>query len=317
MVAFAVFVVVAGVLYLGLSDGQQGNLPGVLSDTNVLKQALVSELTQKDTDGDGLLDWEENLWGTDPESTDTDGDGTSDGDEVSAERNPTIPGPDDTMEIPSPAQVVESNEDLNATDFFAQQFFREYVTRRQSDVGINALSQQAIISSSLAALPRVTTSVRYDSSDLIISTKSGKEAVFDFGNRLGAIVNTSGKPDSENELGLLTLLLEEKDRSVIEDFKILADSYKNVREQFSHVPVPAGGVAIHIDMLNSMASVENSILGMSRALDDPVTAMVSLNAYETHAGNLLDALTRLRGFFLENDVIYSPDESGYVMQVTE
>ena len=41
-----------------------------------------------DSDSDGLKDWEELLWKTDPSKTDTDGDGTNDNEEISLNRNP-------------------------------------------------------------------------------------------------------------------------------------------------------------------------------------------------------------------------------------
>ena len=47
-----------------------------------------------DTDGDGLRDWEEDVWGTDPENPDTDGDGLMDGEEVLNERDPNKNGSD-------------------------------------------------------------------------------------------------------------------------------------------------------------------------------------------------------------------------------
>jgi hypothetical protein len=53
-------------------------------------------ISQSDSDSDGLLDWEESLWGTDPNNKDTDGDGTTDGEEVKQERNPNISGPNDS-----------------------------------------------------------------------------------------------------------------------------------------------------------------------------------------------------------------------------
>ncbi|MFH0955871.1 MAG: CAP domain-containing protein [Candidatus Falkowbacteria bacterium] len=47
----------------------------------------------KDTDGDGLCDYEEkNIYGTDPKNPDTDGDGMPDGNEVKRGRNPLGPG---------------------------------------------------------------------------------------------------------------------------------------------------------------------------------------------------------------------------------
>lgn len=44
-----------------------------------------------DTDGDGLTDAEEVLYGTDPTNPDTDGDGVNDGDEIAAGTDPTVP----------------------------------------------------------------------------------------------------------------------------------------------------------------------------------------------------------------------------------
>ena len=51
----------------------------------------------KDTDGDGLKDWEELLWKTDPNKMDTDGDGTPDGEEINLGRNPLKAGPNDKI----------------------------------------------------------------------------------------------------------------------------------------------------------------------------------------------------------------------------
>lgn len=46
----------------------------------------------KDPDGDGLKNWEEAIWNTDPNNRDSDGDGVRDGDEVSIESDPVIQG---------------------------------------------------------------------------------------------------------------------------------------------------------------------------------------------------------------------------------
>jgi len=52
---------------------------------------------QLDSDNDGLKDWEEKLWGTDPNNPDTDGDGVKDGEELKQGRDPLKPGPDDKL----------------------------------------------------------------------------------------------------------------------------------------------------------------------------------------------------------------------------
>jgi len=55
-----------------------------------LRQDQIDRLNQ-DSDADGLKDWEEALYHTDPHNPDTDGDGTPDGEEVKLGRDPTKP----------------------------------------------------------------------------------------------------------------------------------------------------------------------------------------------------------------------------------
>ena len=63
----------------------------------IIKNNLNKKLDTKDTDGDGLPDWQEEIWGSDKNNPDTDGDGTTDGKEVNENRNPTVAGPDDKI----------------------------------------------------------------------------------------------------------------------------------------------------------------------------------------------------------------------------
>jgi len=108
---FAVFVLAlllaVGELFLFFGGG------AMLGKTaNAPKKEIVSEAVrggngQKDSDSDGLKDWEEVLWKTDPRNPDTDGDGTPDGEEVKLGRDPTIPAPGDKIaevEYPSGAK---------------------------------------------------------------------------------------------------------------------------------------------------------------------------------------------------------------------
>ncbi|MDP3997320.1 MAG: hypothetical protein Q8P73_02365 [bacterium] len=74
-----------------------------------------------DDDNDGLSNADEVLWGTDPSNPDTDGDGFYDGEEVAANHNPTIAGPDDALpENFSPGQNLQP---LNAAPLQVDQYF--------------------------------------------------------------------------------------------------------------------------------------------------------------------------------------------------
>lgn len=55
---------------------------------DLFKNTTLENQEEKDSDGDGLYDWQEVLYRTDPEDKDSDGDGVSDGDEVKRGMDP-------------------------------------------------------------------------------------------------------------------------------------------------------------------------------------------------------------------------------------
>lgn len=95
------------------------------------------ERIQRDTDNDGLKDWEEKIYGTNPEKADTDKDGTPDGEEIKASRNPLRAGPDDQLSVALPPP-----EDKNKTQALANEFIGRSLTQviAESIVGGEQLS---------------------------------------------------------------------------------------------------------------------------------------------------------------------------------
>jgi len=114
------------------------------ANNNDLKQQyngpVIAEEIAKDSDGDGLKDWEEALWKTDPNNPDTDGDGTPDGQEIKEGRDPLVPGPDDRLKAPEAGTTTEdgtpspslekfsSATKESLTEAISRQFFNDYLS---------------------------------------------------------------------------------------------------------------------------------------------------------------------------------------------
>jgi hypothetical protein len=98
------------------STGETGNLdPANEGSPNIVNP-------NEDADLDGLTTAEESLWRTDPNNADTDGDSYRDGEEVKAEHNPTIAGPDDKL----PVGFIPGNfRQLDAAPLQVDQFFSD------------------------------------------------------------------------------------------------------------------------------------------------------------------------------------------------
>jgi len=76
-----------------LKQGQKNNYQEFLRKKKKFAKKVKQGKIFKDTDGDGLSDYEEKyIYGTDPKNPDTDGDGMKDGNEVKRGRNPLGPG---------------------------------------------------------------------------------------------------------------------------------------------------------------------------------------------------------------------------------
>lgn len=84
LIVFALILASAGFFYFERSAPDTEAVAGI--ETPQTPDLL------RDPDGDGLKNWEEAIWGTDPNKADSDGDGVRDGDEVSIESDPIVHG---------------------------------------------------------------------------------------------------------------------------------------------------------------------------------------------------------------------------------
>ena len=103
-VAFAV-IVITGAWFL--------SKPGGASLANAEStEALLKSYAIQDTDGDGLPDWEESLYGTDPKKADTDGDGIGDACDGDTDGDTVEDSGDNCPLIPNPGQQDTDDDGL-------------------------------------------------------------------------------------------------------------------------------------------------------------------------------------------------------------
>lgn len=124
------------VVQLIVSDGELSSAP----DTVVIDVA--ADTTERDTDGDGLNDADEdNVYGTDPNNADTDGDGFDDGDEVAAGSDPLDPSSTPlNLPPPDPSTVAPPVDLTTITNLYQRtEFLYAGSTPIQTDVQENVI----------------------------------------------------------------------------------------------------------------------------------------------------------------------------------
>src|SRR3989338_4813425 len=149
------------------------------------KQNAPNQLNQfldKDSDNDGLKDWEEILWKTDPRNSDTDKDGTPDGEEVKQNRGPSKPGPDDEFPADSSKLSLEQQENETLTQKVGREFIVQYLTMRGLE-NLGAGQKESLVNSMLEKLSAPTEN-KYSQKDVKISADNSPENIKNYVNNL-------------------------------------------------------------------------------------------------------------------------------------
>lgn len=258
--------------------------------------AVLSEITDLDTDGDGLYDWEEELWKSDPNNKDTDGDGTNDNDEVKEGRNPTVAGPDDLLNegmffFDNTESIHTENTEI---DILAQDLFTDYLELKKAD-NLNLSNEQELVERLINENTESFNFERYTIGDLNIGN-DGNEAVLQYRTSISLIFQEFAKVE-ESELVVLTRALQKNNEAEFEKLDSSIQIYNLVIRDLSELVVPNKARFIHVDLLNGLNYFVEVIEGMSSAKDDPVKAIASINAYATAESYLEEVFTELNAYF--------------------
>ncbi|MFA6536405.1 MAG: hypothetical protein WC250_00560 [Candidatus Paceibacterota bacterium] len=301
--------IVGGTWYFSVSKDSQQN---IVSDSSGLKQ-VASLVTEKDSDRDGLKDWEESLWGTDPMNPDTDGDGTNDSDEVKAGRNPLIQGPNDILQKSDDiTQVtnISANEELSQTDKFSRELFARYLAFKQGSETLDPKSQEIIINSMLAENQTTISAKVHSSAELKVSQDNSAAALKNYGNLLGGAIISSSPKNTRNEITILNEAAQSGDENKIGELDPIITGYQDLIKAVLTIEVPTGAISIHIAFINSLEKVLVNIKTLRQFFTDPIAALSGINNYEGAVTSLQSSLTAFRSFFQVKGIVFEPTAPG-------
>lgn len=318
-----ILVALSGLLVIGVAlvvafTGNHIKYGEADSSLEVIKRAqqvAAGEASRNDTDTDGLYDWEETLWGTDPENSDTDGDGDNDGKEVDANRNPAVAGPEDTLTIDATtgAIVPSGNEnDFNETDKVGQAFFVKYLELRQSGMLQNGEAQGELFEAISESIIKQSLYKNLDVRDILIGGADGSSTAKAYGNVIASVI--AGHPGStESEAVILLRALQEDTPTELEKLDPIIETYHGLYTELKTIVVPRDAGRVHLDLLNATGQLEQTIRDMRKAFTDPVVMFGATARYPSELEMLETALVQLRTYLLQNNVQFEMSDAGSLL----
>lgn len=241
-----------------------------------------NQYSSADTDGDGLLDWEEALWNTNASAADTDKDGTSDGAEVALSRDPNTAGPNDTWNPNSYLDEYVSGIAIDTNSLTSRIARNLLVAVGQTDSPNIAQDLLAQIQSEI----KRTTPVKQE--NLITFDSTDKEKMQIYANQLLSIY--------QEETTLVMI-------SNPSDTNLIITAYKNMASRLTAIPVPRDIGAAHTSFINNMINMAIFTDIIARAESDPikmVAVIPELDKLINEQGVLLGQIT---GYLKSNGII--------------
>ena len=262
---------------------------------------LKEEVEQKDTDGDGLLDWQENLYKTDIHKKDTDGDGISDGDEAARGTNPTDPFNKTASNKKNLTDKTDSEEStsyrddktLTKTDVVARDFFVKLMELKESNLSYNKNAQRQVVKE-LMNENKIVLTDKYKIDDL----KIVEDIKIGYFHKILKDVSENYDSNSfQDERILFAKFLESKDTKYLDIIKKQVEQYQKLEGELLGLEVPSSVGVLYLEYLNSFSlyiKMTNSLIDFK---DDPVLVSSMILLYNKIEKRMDESAKALSYFF--------------------
>ena len=271
-----------------------------------------TEKLYKDSDNDGLKDWEEELWGTDLNNPDTNSDGIKDAEEIRLGINPVGKGPDDKLATGTIQKKVNPSieADLTETNKFSRELFTKYViVAGKNGSPATASDYTALLYDYIQNAEQGEITI-YKETDFK-KTDTTNESLRAYGNAFGKIVKEAEQKYPGSELSILDVAVKNGESKEITELEKPAARYANVRDNLLLLKVPEGLLPIHTKIVNLLDIMTISVSNMRYTLSDPIKAMGGMSMYPDTVDLLITASEELSDYFISQGIIFKKTEDGY------
>ncbi len=246
-------------------------------DIETAKKIEVKELVQKDSNANGIPDWEENLWGLDPTKN-----GPENKEYILARRR-ALSNADPSA---TDAEVLASGAPVNNNETLSREFFAVLMSLEQSgnldDASLGAISDS--IGEQITATPLPDS---YTKDMVTIARGSDSASSVKYYKSLKAIYDKYQNKNMGNELNFLATALRDNDTGALKQMSLVAGVYRSLGSDLMKVEVPIDFVSSNLHLANDYDKMAKTIDDLGKVFDDPIIAMKAIVNYKNYSDALV------------------------------
>ena len=286
------------------------------------ESAALQAIATKDSNGDGLPDWEKVLYGIPLTSTTTDYFhlGMTDGQAVA--RGLIVPkaianlplAATTTSSMVTDSSLPPPPAPGTLTAAFAQNFFTLYLAAKQANGGAN-LSQTQLQTIATEALNQLSASVTAapdfkNLQDLSVTAATDSNSLKSFANAAGAVFLANTANASTSEVNYLRDAVQNNDTGALVHIAMIAKAYRDTATGLAALPVPSTLAPYDLAIINALARLSEILTDFTKVNSDPLSAMLALQQYPNAVQALGNGFIGVNSVYVTANVTMAPTDPG-------
>lgn len=274
--------------------GKSSFLRGDKGKNLATQKLTLNELLQKDSDGDGIMDWEEGLWGTDPNNTRT-------FDMPDAEY---IKNKRDILK--TTAENQQEGGSNTETDKFAQQFFASLAALKQSgQLDNNTLKNMSTSLGEKIANPTIIDN--YTEGNLKVNPDSSIKNQEDYYLKIASLFETYQKKGIGEELDIVGSIAatgaSASSPEMEQKLNSIANYYQEYAQKMLQIFVPKNLSSYHLDIINNSNNTGIAVRNMAKVSLDPIVGLSGVAQYQKYSDSFVKSVENLENILLINGIL--------------
>lgn len=256
------------------------------NDDLEINKKTIYEIIGTDTDGDGIEDWEENLWRTDKNKKYT-FEGLSDAEYIENKKKAL--------------NLTENNENekITETETFAREFFTAYLALKGSeDVTSTDISSFSEALGQKIANPQIEN--LYTKNQIKLTEIDNQENQNDYYQDVSSLFNKYKDSGLGDELEIISKgLLSYQNEGKVETYNellLIGEAYQEFAKKSLEISVPESLAEMHLNIINNANNTGISVINMSKVIEDPIVGLSGLSSYQKYSDELVKTVEALENF---------------------
>ena len=267
--------------------------------------ALGDELTNKDSDEDGLQDWEERLYKTDTTKADTDGDGSLDGLEVQVGTDPLDPFNLESKNRQKETEALDEEEyyykndpNLTITDKLSRDLLVKTLELKDAKL-FNNISAKENLLDELLDENEVVIENKYQRDDLNISESLSSS---EFKEEYVGVIEKYNLDVLEDDYYLLAMYMESGEESYLQELKYHIDLYEKIENELILMKVSDSGAPVFFEYMNALGKYNDAWEYLVNMNVDPIASLQIIKKIREFDASLNLWANSLRLYFNKKDI---------------